>query len=269
MKAADVRYWHFADNPITLRMSAIGIKRTWRCVRFSRYDACPEPRGRPCDGASSSRFSAARRRRGRSPRVRSRASACGASACSCPQPRTIAEFQAWVGAFLQDAGAIGLDHRPQCADRHPLGHDQCRRHSQACGGIGRARTGRHPGLWRLDRRAVAAGYPHRADRVPGRRRSGRRRLRRQPGAAGRQRHRVHVVRIQHGREMAGAAQADRAKRDASGGLRDPATPTGTGQFGAIQAVAPSLRVEVNPVNMRDAGEIERAVAAFARLRMAV
>jgi putative ABC transport system substrate-binding protein len=29
-------------------------------------------------------------------------------------------------------------------------------------------------------------------------------------------------------------------------------------------VAPSLRVEVNPVNMRDAGEIERAVAAFAR-----
>ena len=33
---------------------------------------------------------------------------------------------------------------------------------------------------------------------------------------------------------------------------------------AIQAVAPSLRVEVNPVNMRDAGEIERAVAAFAR-----
>ena len=47
-------------------------------------------------------------------------------------------------------------------------------------------------------------------------------------------------------------------------LRDPTTPTGTGQFGAIQAVAPSLRVEVSPVNMRDAGEIERAVAAFAR-----
>lgn len=35
-------------------------------------------------------------------------------------------------------------------------------------------------------------------------------------------------------------------------------------FAAIQAVAPSLRVEVNPVNMRDAEEIERAVAAFAR-----
>ena len=47
-------------------------------------------------------------------------------------------------------------------------------------------------------------------------------------------------------------------------LRDPAKASGTGQFAAIQAVAPSLRVEVSPVNMRDAGEIERAVAAFAR-----
>jgi putative ABC transport system substrate-binding protein len=47
-------------------------------------------------------------------------------------------------------------------------------------------------------------------------------------------------------------------------LRDPANPTGTGQFGVIQALAPSLRVEVTPVNVRDAGEIERAVAAFAR-----
>jgi ABC-type uncharacterized transport system substrate-binding protein len=47
-------------------------------------------------------------------------------------------------------------------------------------------------------------------------------------------------------------------------LRDPATGTGTSQFAAIQAVAPSLRVEVNPVNVRDAGEIERAVEVFAR-----
>jgi putative ABC transport system substrate-binding protein len=46
-------------------------------------------------------------------------------------------------------------------------------------------------------------------------------------------------------------------------LRQPAI-SGIGQFSAIQAVAPSLRVEVNPVNLRDAGEIERAIAAFAR-----
>jgi putative tryptophan/tyrosine transport system substrate-binding protein len=47
-------------------------------------------------------------------------------------------------------------------------------------------------------------------------------------------------------------------------LRDPAVITGASQFAAIQAVAPSLRVEVNPINLRDAGEIEHAVAAFAR-----
>jgi len=47
-------------------------------------------------------------------------------------------------------------------------------------------------------------------------------------------------------------------------LRDPAIASGTGQFGAIQAVAPALGVELHPVNVRDAGEIERAVGAFAR-----
>jgi putative tryptophan/tyrosine transport system substrate-binding protein len=47
-------------------------------------------------------------------------------------------------------------------------------------------------------------------------------------------------------------------------LRYAATPSGVGQFGIIQSVAPSLRVEVTPVNMRDAPEIEHAVAAFAR-----
>jgi putative ABC transport system substrate-binding protein len=47
-------------------------------------------------------------------------------------------------------------------------------------------------------------------------------------------------------------------------LRDPANPSQTAQFGAIQGVAPSLRVEVSPINVRDASEIERTVAAFAR-----
>jgi putative ABC transport system substrate-binding protein len=47
-------------------------------------------------------------------------------------------------------------------------------------------------------------------------------------------------------------------------LRDAAIPAGTGQFGAIQSVAPSVGVEVSPINIRDSGEIERAVAAFAR-----
>ena len=46
-------------------------------------------------------------------------------------------------------------------------------------------------------------------------------------------------------------------------IRDPAVSAGTDQWGAIQAVAPSVRVLVSPVNVRDAGEIERDVAAFA------
>jgi putative ABC transport system substrate-binding protein len=47
-------------------------------------------------------------------------------------------------------------------------------------------------------------------------------------------------------------------------LRDPAIASGIGQFAGIQAVAPSLGVELSPVDVRDAPEIERAVTAFAR-----
>jgi putative tryptophan/tyrosine transport system substrate-binding protein len=47
-------------------------------------------------------------------------------------------------------------------------------------------------------------------------------------------------------------------------IRDPALSTGVGQFGAIQSVAPSLGIEVTPINVRDSGDIERDVAAFAR-----
>ena len=48
-------------------------------------------------------------------------------------------------------------------------------------------------------------------------------------------------------------------------LRDATQGSGASQFAVIQALAPSLRVEVNPANLRDAGEIEDAVAQFARV----
>src|SRR5215468_10762016 len=48
-------------------------------------------------------------------------------------------------------------------------------------------------------------------------------------------------------------------------LRDPSNITGIGQFAVIQSVARSVGVEVSPLNLRDAGETERAVTAFARL----
>jgi putative tryptophan/tyrosine transport system substrate-binding protein len=56
--------------------------------------------------------------------------------------------------------------------------------------------------------------------------------------------------------------APRVKRVAV--LRDPGIAAGAGQLGAIQAMAPSFGVELSPVGVRDAGEIERAITAFAR-----
>src|SRR5262249_34315166 len=78
----------------------------------------------------------------------------------------------------------------------------------------------------------------RCHHFPNHRRSSWRRLRRQSGATGWQRHRLHDFRIQ--------------------------SPTGMASFGVIQAMAPSLKVEVTPVNMPNAGEIERVVTAFAQ-----
>jgi putative ABC transport system substrate-binding protein len=46
-------------------------------------------------------------------------------------------------------------------------------------------------------------------------------------------------------------------------LRDPTLPIGIGQFAAIQSAAPLFGLEVSPLDMRDAGEIERAITAFA------
>jgi putative ABC transport system substrate-binding protein len=50
----------------------------------------------------------------------------------------------------------------------------------------------------------------------------------------------------------------------AGIIRDPDQVSGGGQLGAISAVAPLFRVEFSPLGARDAAEIERAVAAFAR-----
>jgi putative ABC transport system substrate-binding protein len=47
-------------------------------------------------------------------------------------------------------------------------------------------------------------------------------------------------------------------------VRDPSIPSGSGQFGAIQAVGPFLGVEVSPIDARDPGEMKRAVTDLAR-----
>ncbi len=48
-------------------------------------------------------------------------------------------------------------------------------------------------------------------------------------------------------------------------LRNPAISAGIGQYAAIQSIAPSLGVELTPMNVRDAAEIERAISGFALL----
>ena len=127
-----------------------------------------------------------------------------------------------------------------------------------------ARAGRDPNHRRYQHGSASAGNPHGAYRVRAGYRPGRRRLCREPGPAGRQRHRVHSVRIRHEREMAGAAEGDRIRHQASGGARDAALALGMGQLGAIQSVAPSFGVELRPVGVADANEIERGITAFAR-----
>ncbi|HEX3341906.1 MAG TPA: ABC transporter substrate-binding protein, partial [Pseudolabrys sp.] len=47
-------------------------------------------------------------------------------------------------------------------------------------------------------------------------------------------------------------------------LRDPAITAGIGQFGAIRSAAPALGIDVSPIDVRDVGEMERAIEAFAR-----
>ena len=47
-------------------------------------------------------------------------------------------------------------------------------------------------------------------------------------------------------------------------LRDPTIASGIGQFAAVQSVAPSLGMELSPIDVRDADEIERGIMAFAR-----
>ena len=77
------------------------------------------------------------------------------------------------GSVRAGATAIGLDRRPQRAHRLSLGRGRCRPLPQIRGGIGRARTRRHSGHRQPGRGAVAAGDPHRTDRVCVRRRPGR------------------------------------------------------------------------------------------------
>ena len=136
--------------------------------------------------------------------------------------------------------------------------------SQERCGLGGARAGRHLGLWRRDHGAVTTGDPHRADRVP------QSPIRSAPAIVeSLARPGGNVTGFLSYEYGMGGKWLELLKQIAPGVtraavLRDAAVPSGTGQWGAIQSVAPSFGVELRPIDVHDAGEIERAVTAFAR-----
>ena len=203
--------------------------------------------------------------RGRSRRARSSASGCGASACSWPAPRTIRKRRPasrrscrgcsnWAGPTAATCGstirwaagdADGI--RKYAAELVALAPDVI----LAAGSAGRGgRCCRRPAPCRscscMVADPVGAGFVDSLARPGG-------------NATG-------FTQFEYG--MSGK-WLELLKEIAPGVtrvavLRDPAIAAGIGQFGAIQAVAPSLGVELSPIDVRDAGEIERAIAAFAR-----
>ena len=202
--------------------------------------------------------------RGRSRRGRSRASGCGASACSCPQPRTIRNFRPASGRSCRGwqqlgwtigrnvridtrwATANAADIRRHAAELVALAPDVILAHGASTVGPLLQATRTVPIVFPVVADPVGAGFVDSLARPGG-------------NATG-------FMSFEY--SMSGK-WLELLKQIAPGVtrvavLRDPAITAGTGQFGVIQAVAPSLRVEVSPVNVRDAGEIERAVAAFAR-----
>jgi len=174
-----------------------------------------------------------------------------------------AEFQAWVGAFLQALALLGwtigrnvrIDTRWATANageirRHAtelaaLAPDVILAHGASTVGPMLQATRTVPIVFPIATDPVAAGFVESLA---------------QPGG--------NATGFMSTEYSIGGKWLELLKQTAPGVtraavLRDTTQGSGTSQFAAIQSVAPSLSVEVNPLNMRDAGEIERAVTAFA------
>ena len=175
-----------------------------------------------------------------------------------------AEFQAWVGAFLQALALLGWtigrnvridtrwatanagEIRRQAAELAALAPDVILAHGASTVGALLQVTRTVPIVFPIATDPVAAGFVESLAR---------------PGG--------NATGFMSTEYSIGGKWLELLKQTAPGVtraavLRDTTQGSGTSQFAAIQSVAPSLSVEVNPLNMRDAGEIERAVTAFAR-----
>ena len=178
------------------------------------------------------------------------------------------EYQARVGAFLQGLAQLGWTIGRNVRIDTRWATSQCRRLRRHAAELAALAPDVILAARHLDRGAVAGGDPHGADRV---------RAVIDPVGAG-----FVDSLARPGGNATGFLMFEFSfsgkwlellKQIAPGVtrvavLRDPAIASGIGQFGAIQSAAPSLGMEVSPVNVRDAGEIERAVAALRAPRMA-
>ena len=257
-----------ADLPVvqpTKFELVINLKTAKRSGSTSRRAARRRRRGdRMMSGASSSRCSAARRLRGRLRRARSRASGCGVSACSCPQLRTIRQirpaserscrgWRCWAGPIgrnvqidIRWAGTHAADIRRHAAELVALAPDVILASGGSTVGPLLQMTRTVPIVFPIATDPVGSGFVDSLAR-PGGNATGFMNF--EFGMAGKWLELLKQI----------APSVTRAAVP-----RDPTVGSGTSQFAAIQAVAPALAVEVNAFNLRDAGEIERAVAAFAR-----
>jgi len=174
------------------------------------------------------------------------------------------EFQTWVGAFLQELQKLGwsLGHnvridtrwatanagevRKHAAELAALAPDVILAHGASCVGPLLQVTRTVPIVFPIAGDPVGAGF---ADSLA------------RPGG--------NATGFMSTEYSMGGKWLELLKETAPGVtraavLRDTSQSSGTSLLASVQTVAPSLRVEVNPINMRDAGEIERAVTAFAR-----
>ena len=172
--------------------------------------------------------------------------------------------QAQLRAFLQGLQQLGwTDGRNVQIDYRWAGGNAD--NSQIRGGIGRARARRHPGLFgsrECERRCYRQPAPCRSCSRPSATQS-------VPAssiacAPGRQRHRIYTFEYVLSAKWLELLKQIAPSVTRAAVLRDPAITSGIGQFAVIQSVAPSVGLEVSPVNVRDAAEIERAVTAFAQ-----
>ena len=175
-------------------------------------------------------------------------------------PESQRRMSAFIDGLRQlmwiDGGNVQIDTRWGAADAGRI-----RKYAAE---LGRSRSRCHLGRRQYHRRTIDTDDPQYTHCVRAGDRSCRRRLRRKPCTAGRQYHWLYSVRIWVRWKMVGVAKQVAPGVTRVAVIRDSALTSGTAQWAAIQAVAPSFGIELSPIGVSNSDEIERAISTFAR-----